>query len=149
MRTLWIPCLVLLALLAVLPAARASAEAAPEAEVRRVLAEQTAAWNRRDLEGYMAGYWQSPALTFFAGSAVTHGWQATLLRYRQRYQSAGKEMGTLSFGDVAVEVLGPSAALARGQWRLRMSDGKESRGLFTVIFRRLPEGWRIIHDHSC
>ncbi len=124
------------------------AAATPEADIRRVLDAQVAAWNRRDLEGYMAGYWQSPALTFFAGGTVTHGWQDTLERYRQRYQAAGKEMGTLSFGDVSVELLGPAAALVRGEWKLRMTDGKEAKGLFSLTFRRLPEGWRIIHDHS-
>jgi ketosteroid isomerase-like protein len=30
-----------------------------------------------------------------------------------------------------------------------MPDGKQPRGVFTLIFRKFPEGWRIIHDHSC
>jgi ketosteroid isomerase-like protein len=127
------------------PAAAAPDDTAP---IRRVLDEQVAAWNRKDLEGYMAGYWKSPELTFFGGGAVTRGWQATLDRYRQRYQGEGKEMGTLSFGELTVEKLGPEAAVARGEWRLKMSDGKAPHGLFTVIFRRFPEGWRIVHDHS-
>jgi uncharacterized protein YbdZ (MbtH family) len=29
-----------------------------------------------------------------------------------------------------------------------MSDGKTPHGLFTLIVRRLPEGWRIVHDHT-
>jgi beta-aspartyl-peptidase (threonine type) len=119
-----------------------------DAAVRRVLDAQVAAWNHRDLEGYMAGYWRSPDLVFFSGGTITHGWQATLDRYRRRYQGEGKEMGALTFGDVAVETLASSAAVARGEWRLQMSDGKRLRGLFTVILRRLPEGWRIVHDHS-
>lgn len=130
-------------------AAPAWADAAPdEAAVRRVLDEQVAAWNRKDLEGYMAGYWKSPDLLFFSGGTRTRGWQPTLERYRMRYQGEGKEMGTLSFAEVSVEVLGPAAALARGEWRLAMSGGKMLRGLFTVILRRFPEGWRIVHDHS-
>ena len=86
--------------------------------------------------------------TFFSGGTVTRGWQSTLERYRRRYQGEGKEMGTLVFADLAIQVLGPSVALARGEWRLKMSDGKELRGLFTVILRKQPEGWRIVHDHS-
>jgi ketosteroid isomerase-like protein len=125
------------------------ADAAKEAvAVRRVLDDQVAAWNRKDLEGYMAGYWKSPELVFFAGGTRTLGWQATLERYRKRYQGEGKEMGTLSFAEVSVEVLVPAVALARGEWQLEMSGGKMLRGLFTVILRRLPEGWRIVHDHS-
>lgn len=141
---------VLCALSLALPAPAPAAPAlSTEAAVRQVLDAQVAAWNRKDLEGYMAGYWNSPELTFFGGTTVTHGWQATLDRYRQRYQAEGKEMGTLSFADVAIQALGPDAVLARGQWQLQMRDGKPRRGLFTVILRRLPEGWRVVHDHSC
>ncbi|HEX2572589.1 MAG TPA: nuclear transport factor 2 family protein [Polyangia bacterium] len=130
-------------------AAPAWADAAQdEAAVRRVLDEQVAAWNRKDLEGYMAGYWKSPDLMFFSGGTRTRGWQPTLERYRMRYQGEGKEMGTLSFAELSVESLGPATALARGEWCLVLSGGKRVRGLFTVIFRRLPEGWRIVHDHS-
>ena len=55
----------------------------------------------------MAGYWNSPDLTFFSGGTETQGWQATLERYRKKYQSAGAEMGKLEFSDLQVEMLGP------------------------------------------
>jgi beta-aspartyl-peptidase (threonine type) len=58
-------------------------------------------------------------------------------------------MGTLSFEDLVIEPLGDAAALARGRWKLQLPDGKTAGGLFTVILKKLPEGWRIIHDHSC
>jgi beta-aspartyl-peptidase (threonine type) len=119
----------------------------PEDAVRQVLDAQAAAWNKGDLDGFMAGYWSSPELSFFSGGTRTRGWQATLDRYRQRYQAEGKEMGRLSFGDVEIELLGPDAALVRGHWKLEMSKDKPE-GLFTLIFKRLPEGWRIVHDHT-
>jgi beta-aspartyl-peptidase (threonine type) len=120
----------------------------PMVAVQRTLDAQVAAWNRGDLEGYMAGYWKSPALTFYAGGTVTTGWQPTLERYRRRYQGEGKEMGQLVFAEIHVELLGPDAALSRGAWHLRFSDGSKRQGLFTVILRKTPEGWRIVHDHS-
>jgi beta-aspartyl-peptidase (threonine type) len=36
--------------------------------IHKVIEDQQAAWNRRDLEGFMAGYWNSPELTFFSGA---------------------------------------------------------------------------------
>lgn len=119
-----------------------------EDEVRAVLDQQVAAWNRGDLKGYMAGYWDSPDLVFYSGAAVTHGWAPTLKRYRQRYQSKGHRMGKLSFASIQIEVLAPDAAFARGRWRLKGTAGNASRGLFTLMLRKLPEGWRIVHDHS-
>jgi beta-aspartyl-peptidase (threonine type) len=119
-----------------------------ERAIRKVLGLQTQAWNQGDLEGYMQGYWKSPDLTFYSGGTITGGWEATLERYRKRYQSEGKEMGRLDFPEETVEMLGPDAAVAYGRWRLALSGGKEMKGLYTVILKRLEEGWRIAHDHS-
>jgi len=119
-----------------------------ESAIRQVLDRQTEAWNTGDLEGYMQGYRKSPDLTFYSGGTITSGWEATLARYRKRYQSEGKEMGRLDFPEEAIDLLGPDAALVRGRWRLALSGGKEMSGLTTVILKRLPEGWRIVHDHS-
>jgi beta-aspartyl-peptidase (threonine type) len=127
---------------------RASADdAKPEEAVRRVLADQAAAWNKGDLEGFMAGYWKSPDLSFFSGKERTRGWQATLERYVKKYRADGKEMGKLTFSELEVDILGPDAALVRGRWQLEMSKDKPG-GLFTLIFKRLPDGWRIVHDHT-
>jgi uncharacterized protein (TIGR02246 family) len=117
--------------------------------IRAVLDAQVAAWNHHDLEGFMAGYWNSPELTFFSGASETKGWEPTLERYRRSYQAEGKAMGTLSFSDLQVEALGPDAAFVRGKFQLVMPDGKQPHGVFTLIFRKFPEGWRIIHDHTC
>jgi beta-aspartyl-peptidase (threonine type) len=117
--------------------------------IRAVMDAQVAAWNHHDLEGFMAGYWKSPELTFFSGATETQGWEPTLERYRRSYQAQGHAMGTLSFSDLQVEALAPDAAFVRGTFQLVMPDGKQPHGVFTLIFRKFPEGWRIIHDHTC
>jgi beta-aspartyl-peptidase (threonine type) len=117
-------------------------------EVEHVLQAQQDAWNRRDLDAFMAGYWNSPELTFFSGAKEQHGWQATLDRYRSTYASPGHEMGKLEFSGLRIETLGGDAAFVRGTWQLTMSDGKTPHGLFTLVFRKFPEGWKIVHDHT-
>jgi ketosteroid isomerase-like protein len=116
--------------------------------VERVLHKQQQAWNRHDLEGFMAGYWNSQQLTFFSQGKEQDGWQATIDRYLARYASPGHEMGKLDFSGLRVEVLGQEAAFVRGAWKLTMPDGKTPHGLFTLIFRKFPDGWKIIHDHT-
>jgi beta-aspartyl-peptidase (threonine type) len=120
---------------------------AQDLPIQQVLQQQQAAWNHRDLEGFMSGYWNSPELTFFSTSK-TSGWQATLDRYRKTYQGEGKEMGKLEFSDLQIEQLAPSAAFVRGSWRLILSDGKTPHGFFTLVFRKFPDGWKIVHDHT-
>jgi len=120
----------------------------PDPGLRKILDDQTAAWNRGDLTGFMQGYWHSPEVTFFSGDRIIKGWESTLQRYRDKYQGAGKELGKLSFTDENIQMLGPDAALVTARWHLEMTDGKKLEGLTTLLCKRLPEGWRIVHDHS-
>jgi beta-aspartyl-peptidase (threonine type) len=116
--------------------------------IENVLKTQQDAWNRKDLEGFMAGYWNSPDLTFFSGAHIASGWQGAIERYRKTYQGQGKEMGKLDFYDLRIEPLGPDSAFVRGAWHLTMTDGKTAHGLFTLIFHKFPDGWKVIHDHT-
>jgi ketosteroid isomerase-like protein len=116
--------------------------------VTQVLGSQMKAWNNHDLDGFMTGYWKSPQLTFFSGANERHGWQETMDRYKAAYQSPGHEMGKLEFANLRVEALGTDAAFARGEWHLTMPDGKAPHGLFTLVLRRLADGWKIVHDHT-
>ena len=116
--------------------------------IRKVIDDQQTAWNRHDLEAFMTGYWNSPDLTFFSGAHESKGWQAAIDRYKKNYQGAGHEMGKLEFANLRIEILGPEAAFVRGEFHLIMSDGKTPHGLFTLVFRKFPDGWKIIHDHS-
>jgi ketosteroid isomerase-like protein len=122
---------------------------AADAAIQGVMQSQVQAWNHHDLDSFMNGYWHSPDLTFFSGTTETKGWEPTLERYRRRYQSEGHAMGTLSFSDLQVQLLGPESGFVRGKFQLVMPDGKKPHGIFTLIFRKFPEGWRIIHDHTC
>ena len=121
----------------------------PDTAIRAVMQSQADAWNHHDLEQFMAGYWNSPDLTFFSGTTETRGWAPTLERYRRTYQAEGHSMGTLSFSELQVEPLGADAAFVRGKFQLAMPSGEQPNGVFTLIFRKFPEGWRIVHDHTC
>ena len=116
------------------------------AAVRAVLDAQVAAWNRGDIEGFMDGYWRSPETVFVSGDTVTHGWAVVLDRYKKGYDTREK-MGTLAFSDLEIKVIGKDTAVALGRWQLtRAKDTPHGR--FTLIFRRIQGGWRIIHDHT-
>ena len=128
--------------------ARGQADPEQADAIRKMLDRQVEDWNKHDLDGFAAGYWHSQNLIFQSGTSRTEGWDGMRERYRKNYQSDGKEMGHLEFKDIEIELLGPDSAYARGHWQLTMSDGKQPGGLFTLILRKFPEGWRIVHDHT-
>jgi ketosteroid isomerase-like protein len=115
--------------------------------VRQVLDSQVAAWNKGDLKGFMAGYWKSEKLTFFSGDKIERGWQATYDRYQKRYQAEGREMGKLTFSDLDIVMIGEDTSWVRGRWKL-VTSKETPGGLFTLIVKKFPEGWRIVHDHT-
>ena len=119
----------------------------PKDSVRKVLDAQVRAWNKGDLPGFMEGYWKSPDLSFFSGNNKTAGWQATLERYQKKYQGEKKEMGQLAFKDLSIELLGSDHALVKGRFQLQMKQ-EAPTGIFTLILKKVPAGWRIIHDHT-
>ena len=125
----------------------APSESESIAQIRAVLDRQVEAWNRRDLQGFMEGYWNSPDLTFYSSATSVSGWKTTLDRYQERYQGEGREMGRLDFSDLKIEMLGPNAAFVRGRWHLEMSSGEQG-GLYTLTFRKFDDGWKIVHDHT-
>ena len=118
-----------------------------EDAVRGVLKEQVEAWNKGDLDRFMGTYWDSDELTFYSGGTVTKGRKAVAERYRKTYQADGKEMGKLAFSDMEVQELGPDTALARARWKL-VTSKETFEGLFTLILRKFPDGWKIVHDHT-
>ena len=118
----------------------------PEEAIRSVLNTQQAAWNRGDIPAFLEGYWNSPELTFAGSDGIVRGYDGLLQRYRKSYPDQAA-MGILEFSGLEIRVLAPDAALVLGKWHLKRVSG-DIGGVFTLVFRRFPLGWRIIHDHT-
>ncbi|HEX2685914.1 MAG TPA: nuclear transport factor 2 family protein [Kofleriaceae bacterium] len=117
------------------------------AAIAAVLGQQIEAWNRGDLPGYMAGYARTPALIFTSGGHIQRGWQDAFDHYQARYATNPAAMGTLSFQIESIDPIGRGGAVVLGHWTLTGS-AHPGHGVFTLVFERRPEGWRIIHDHT-
>lgn len=134
------------AMLGVASSALAAVQTDAASEIRTVLTAQQEAWNRGDIEAFMNGYWRSEETVFVSGDDVTRGWQKVLDRYKKKYSDRAK-IGTLTFSDLEITPLSAEAAVALGAWKLERAQD-QPHGRFTLIFRRFPEGWRIVHDHT-
>jgi uncharacterized protein (TIGR02246 family) len=115
--------------------------------IEELLETQRQAWNRGDLDGFLAAYEASDALLFTSGAKIRRGYDETRSKYRERYGSASDTMGQLAFELLDVRGLGPDAAIVLGRYRL--TDTPEaSEGVFTIVLERQDGTWRIVHDHT-
>ena len=121
---------------------------AQETEIRQLLDQQTAAWNRGDIDAFMTTYENSPRTTF-VGQKVEYGYANILARYKRLYATPAA-MGKLAFTHLAIRVLDPNYAVATGNFHLdRTADaGGNADGIFSLIFKKEPQGWKIILDHT-
>ncbi len=135
-------------------AAWAQTAGADEAAIRAALEAQTAAWNRGDIPAFMQTYEDSTETTFI-GLTVRKGYQPILERYKQAYTTQ-EQMGNLTFNDISVRVL-PSGcgaaeiALVTGKFHLNRTargEAKKDDGIFSLVWRKGAQGWKIVLDHT-
>ena len=138
--------LFLVAIVAGLPASAFTASPDASEGIRAVMDRQVAAWNRGDIDGFMEGYARSNTTEFVSGDKITRGWETVRAQYRRKYDSPGK-MGKLTFSGIKVSALSADSAIVVGRWSLHRKRDRP-HGVFTLLFRRAPAGWRIVHDHT-
>ncbi len=119
------------------------------ATIRAELTREAAAWNRGDLDGYLAGYERAATTTMVGGKDPLRGFDAIAAMYRAKYGDKAR-MGHLTFDNLEVRPLGAGFALAIGRWALARdaAAGGPVGGWFTLTLRQTSDGWRIVVDHT-
>jgi len=114
--------------------------------ITKILDVQQNNWNQGSVDAFLEGYWHSPDLTFSGSGGIARGWDGVLARYKKNYPDRAA-MGQLDFSGLEFHFLGTDAALVLGHWHLARAQG-DIGGVFSLVWQRFPEGWRIIHDHT-
>ena len=126
-----------------------TAAASPEQDVRRVLEDQQAAWNRGDIDSFATGYLNSPQIAFVGTNKIVRGYAGMLERYKTRYPTTEK-MVQLTFSGLEIKMLGTKNANVLGHFHLERNaaGGGNADGVFTLLLEKTPGGWKIIQDHT-
>jgi ketosteroid isomerase-like protein len=136
-------------------AAQAGGKSGDVATIRAVLEAQVAAWNRGDIPAFMSSYEDSPETTFVGTASVNKGFAKVLERYKEGYANKD-QMGTLTFKDLDIRLLPTAAgvteyAVVTGRFHLeRATKGTATKddGIFSLVWRKGPIGWKILLDHT-
>lgn len=119
-----------------------------ELDVVKVVVAQEKAWNAGDLEGYVKGYKDSPD-TLFIGRQVSKGYAQILDDYKRNY-STRASMGTLTFSELEVHPLSDTFVVCLGKYHLDRAkkEGGAADGIFSLVFEKTDQGWKIVVDHT-
>ncbi len=117
-----------------------------EQDVRQVLVDQAAAWNRGDVRGFMSFYWQSPHLRFGSGNSITYGFEPTQKRFLDKYNTPEK-MGKLEYEILEVTRFDDNQVQLFGRWKL-LRDHDKPNGLLTLNLKKIDNRWLIVSDHT-
>lgn len=120
-------------------------EVTVRAEIDSAMKEQVDSWNSGELAGFMKYYWRSEEMTFHGSNRRLQGWETLNSMYIETY--SGAQRGILEFSGIEINALSPESAYVLGDWKVELPDTVK-QGKFTLIWKRMDEGWRIVHDHS-
>jgi len=139
-----------LALLGLLVLAGCRFETVPEEDIEasiETMLEQTAeAWNSGDLDGVMSSYVDAASTAIVTPEGPVFGREAIRAVYAPWFD-AGARRARIQFEDVKVRTLPPLVGIVTGR-RVREGGSPDpTSGWFTLVVRRVGNGWRIVHDH--
>jgi ketosteroid isomerase-like protein len=116
------------------------------ATIQKAMHEQELAWNKGDIDGFMASYWNSDSLKFIGKNGITFGWQNTLENYKKNYPDIAT-MGVLNFSITSVEQLSENSCYVIGSWNLIRKKGNVG-GFYTLLWKKINGKWSIVSDHT-
>jgi len=135
-----------LLLLALAMPALVLGEDGADSAIRTVLDKQVEAWNRGDIPAFVASYAENCT---FVGKEVSEGRAAVEARYHRTYPTPAA-MGHLAFTDLKIKRIDARVAVVTGAFHLQRSGevGGDKAGIFSLVFERQGDVWRIILDHT-
>jgi Protein of unknown function (DUF3225). len=117
-----------------------------EQQVYQTILDQVRYWNAHDIEHYMELLWKSPDLLVVVDGQQILGWAEILAAYQRGYPDRS-EMATVTLQRAKIQRLSSEFYLALTWFTFRTHD-KDAFSTDTMIFRKFPEGWKIISGHS-
>ena len=116
-------------------------------EITAMLAASAKAWNRGDLDAFMADYYPGERTTYVTSRGLIHDPARIRERYAPRFGPGGVH-DSLSFENIEVDPLAPDVVHVVAWYVLSRGDSTIARGPTSLVMLRHDGRLRIVHDHS-
>jgi len=114
--------------------------------ISKVLKFQEEAWNTGNINKFMEGYLKSNKIVFTGSNGSIYGWEETKKRYLNKYSNRTL-MGNLKFKIINFQKLSEKIIQMQGSFYLKRKI-EDSKGFFSLIWKKENEKWYIISDHT-
>lgn len=116
--------------------------------VKNILENQIKGWNNGHIDSFMVGYWNNESLKFITKNGIKFGYTTVSDSYKKSYPNQAA-MGQLNFENLAFTPLLDNNSIINvtGRWSVYKNNQTES-GLFSLIFKKIDNEWKIIIDHT-
>ena len=118
----------------------------PEKEIYEQMTKMLDAWNRHDLDAYLDGFLHSDDIVLVVDGETIRGWDLLSKAFHSGYPNP-KEMGTVIFDRVQVQMLGPDLGFVLIWYSIAFPKRKQF-GTDTIIVKKVAEGWREMISHT-
>jgi ketosteroid isomerase-like protein len=119
-----------------------------QTDISKALSSQSKAWNDGDLSEFMDTYSRRADTSYVSKDTQVYGFDAIEARYKKRYGDNRESMGTLTFSDLKFVDVAPTSAICIGHWQVEKKDHEKLSGVFSLVFVKEGDRWKILHDHT-
>lgn len=115
-------------------------------EIQQVFRDEEAAWNSGDIEVYLKFYAPEDSVRMIYSSGVTYGRDSILAFYKKYWPK--ERMGKLTLDQETIEKISRKYYFVSGRFTVDFSNGKQTRGRFSGLMKKINGRWYIYTDHS-
>lgn len=115
-------------------------------EIKNNMNAMTSLWNKGDVKAFV-NYYKNSETTTYVSASVYKGYQAISARYLAAYPTS-ENMGTLTASHLDIHALSPTIATVVGEWSLAKKASAPLHGIFTLVWEKTADGWKIVLDHT-
>lgn len=113
--------------------------------IESLLQRGVSAWNAGDLNGYVATYADAASTTMLRSDERIVGRDAIRTTLAPLFET-GAPRDSLYLEDIEVRPLPPLIGIVTGRYVLERAGSDPTGGWFTMVVRRVGDGWRIVHE---
>lgn len=115
-------------------------------EITQLMREEEQAWNSGDIEAYVNLYAPEDSVRMIYSTGAVYGKENILAFYKKYWPK--EKMGKLTLAHDSIEKISDTYYFVSGYFNVSYPTGKEIKGRFSGLVKKINGKWYLYTDHS-